>query len=201
LDGVIAGLTTAKQVCRAENYYGKRRTPVRATRASLSCSRTALTDAPPTSTIFLSLAATRPSLRARSRHGLGRQSVLRSHCRPDQRHRFPSPSGDSVSMRPLGVLRIRRESCGRPYRERLCAGGLQSGYRLHVFEKEFLQFDVRADLSACKRQGPSISAFRTPPQEKRTQLDDAFQKSFPSACRVCVRLSKSAHREGDGYPR
>jgi hypothetical protein len=54
---------------------------VRATRASLSCSRTALTDAPPTSTIFLSLAATRPSLRARSRHGLGRPSVLRSHCR------------------------------------------------------------------------------------------------------------------------
>ena len=46
---------------------------MRATRASLSCSRTALTDAPPTSTIFLSLAATRPSLRARSRHGLGRR--------------------------------------------------------------------------------------------------------------------------------
>jgi hypothetical protein len=30
-----------------------------------------------------------------------------------------------------------------------------------------------ADLSACKRQSPPISAFQNPPQEKRAQVDDA----------------------------
>ena len=39
--------------------------------------------------------------------------------------------------------------------------------------KNFSSSTFEADLSACKRQGPSISAFQTPPQEKRTQLDDA----------------------------
>jgi hypothetical protein len=146
---------------------------VRATRASLSCSRTALTDAPPTSTIFLSLSATRPSLRARSRHGLGRPSVLRSHCRPDQRHRFPSPSGDSVSMRRWGCLgsdvRAAAVLIGSVFVLAACSQAIDYTYS----RKNFSSSTFEADLSACKRQGPSISAFQTPPQEKRTQLDDA----------------------------
>ena len=61
---------------------------MRATRASLSCSRTALTDAPPTSTIFLSLAAKRSSLRARSRRKLAEkageyQPACHSSCQTD----------------------------------------------------------------------------------------------------------------------
>jgi hypothetical protein len=39
--------------------------------------------------------------------------------------------------------------------------------------KNFSSSTFEADLSACKHQSPPLSAFQTPPQEKRAQLDDA----------------------------
>jgi hypothetical protein len=38
--------------------------------------------------------------------------------------------------------------------------------------KNFSSSTFEADLSTCKHRNPSISAFQTPPQEKRDQLDD-----------------------------
>ena len=167
-----AGLVCRARVCRPDNCKAgvsgrellrQREDAVRATRASLSCSRTALTDAPPTSTIFLSLAATRSSLRARSRHGLRRPSVLRSHCRPDQRHRFPSPSGDSVCCRTrwgcLGSdVRAAAVLIGSVFVLAACSQAIDYTYS----RKNFSSSTFEADLSACKRQGPSISASRRP---------------------------------------
>ena len=112
-------------------------------------------------------------VRARSRHGPGRPSVLRSHCRPDQQHRFPSPNGDSVSMRRWGCLgsdvRAAAVLIGSVFVLAACSQAIDYTYS----RKNFSSSTFEADLSACKRQGPSISAFQTPPQEKRTQLDDA----------------------------
>jgi hypothetical protein len=40
-------------------------------------------------------------------------------------------------------------------------------------KRNFTSLTFQADLSACKHQCPSISAFQTPSQEQRAQLDDA----------------------------
>jgi len=40
-------------------------------------------------------------------------------------------------------------------------------------KRNFTSSTFEGDLSACKRQSPSISAFQNPSQEKRAQLDDA----------------------------
>jgi hypothetical protein len=39
-------------------------------------------------------------------------------------------------------------------------------------KRNFTSLTFQTDLSACKRQGPSISAFQTPSQKERAQLDD-----------------------------
>jgi len=43
-------------------------------------------------------------------------------------------------------------------------------------KRNFSSSTFQADLSACKRQRPSASAFQTPSQERRAQLDDAAER-------------------------
>src|ERR1700753_2553361 len=57
---------------------------------------------------------------------------------------------------------------------RLC-GGLADCSQVIDYtysRKNFASPTFEADLTACKRQSPPISAFQNPPQEKRAQLDD-----------------------------
>ena len=43
-------------------------------------------------------------------------------------------------------------------------------------KRNFSSSTFQADLSACKRQRPSVSAFQTLSQEQRDQLDDAAER-------------------------
>jgi hypothetical protein len=43
-------------------------------------------------------------------------------------------------------------------------------------KRNFSSSTFEADLSACRRQRPSVSAFQTLSQEQRAQLDDATEQ-------------------------
>jgi hypothetical protein len=58
-------------------------------------------------------------------------------------------------------------------------------------KRNFWSSTFEADLSACRHRSPSISAFQTPSQEQRTQLDDA-------AVRDCMMTKGyKTERKGD----
>jgi len=93
---------------------------------------------------------------------LARQSIFRLIAQLSQSRRIPRGCLGS-DVRAAAVL------IGSVFVLAACSQAIDYTYS----RKNFSSSTFEADLSACKRQGPSISAFQTPPQEKRTQLDDA----------------------------
>jgi PBP1b-binding outer membrane lipoprotein LpoB len=55
-------------------------------------------------------------------------------------------------------------------------GGCSQAIDYTYSKRNFTSSTFEADLSACKHQRPSVSAFQTLSQEQRAQLDDAAER-------------------------